>query len=178
MTDEVTGGTSSGNQFPGSWTLRSSLRSCARERGETISCSFYTLTLFAYGDVQLHEGPMRRQFEENHARFLKPRRRPFAEGISSSCRITCTWEDMGGWYDLTGFSLERNNFHGFIAGHSFGQVPLWSCTCLCSYRFRANSPQDQPPGEGIRRDTRSPGKVLCRLQAPCLHLRQAVVRSD
>jgi hypothetical protein len=28
---------------------------------------------------------------------------------------------MGGWYDLTGFSLERNNFHGFIAGHSFGQ---------------------------------------------------------
>src|SRR5208282_6307818 len=30
-------------------------------------------------------------------------------------------EDMGGWYDLTGFSLERNDFHGFIAGHSFGQ---------------------------------------------------------
>ena len=26
-----------------------------------------------------------------------------------------------GWYDLTGFSLERNDFHGFIAGHSFGQ---------------------------------------------------------
>ena len=30
-------------------------------------------------------------------------------------------EDMGGWYDLTGFSLEHNDFHGFIAGHSFGQ---------------------------------------------------------
>ena len=28
---------------------------------------------------------------------------------------------MGGWYDLTGFSLERGDFHGFIAGHSFGQ---------------------------------------------------------
>lgn len=28
---------------------------------------------------------------------------------------------MGGWYDLTGFSLEGNDFHGFIAGHSFGQ---------------------------------------------------------
>ena len=28
---------------------------------------------------------------------------------------------MGGWYDLTGFSLERNDFHEFIAGHTFGQ---------------------------------------------------------
>jgi DUF1680 family protein len=28
---------------------------------------------------------------------------------------------MGGWYDGTGFSLERNDFHAFIPGHSFGQ---------------------------------------------------------
>ena len=28
---------------------------------------------------------------------------------------------MGGWYDLTGFSLTRNDFHGFIAGHTLGQ---------------------------------------------------------
>lgn len=28
------------------------------------------LNTLAYGDVQLHEGPMKRQFKENHARFL------------------------------------------------------------------------------------------------------------
>src|SRR5437588_11058261 len=27
-------------------------------------------TTFAYSDVQLHDGPMKRQFGENHARFL------------------------------------------------------------------------------------------------------------
>jgi hypothetical protein len=28
---------------------------------------------------------------------------------------------MGGWHDLTGFNLDTQDFHGFIAGHSLGQ---------------------------------------------------------
>ncbi len=79
------------------------------------------LTPFAYGDVQLHEGPMKRQFEENHARYLNLDEDRLLKVFRQVAGLPAPGEDMGGWYDLNGFSLERNDFHGFIAGHSFGQ---------------------------------------------------------
>ena len=79
------------------------------------------LTTFAYSDVQLHDGPMKRQFEENHARFLNLDEDRMLKVFRQVAGLPAPGEDMGGWYDLTGFSLERNDFHGFIAGHSFGQ---------------------------------------------------------
>jgi DUF1680 family protein len=79
------------------------------------------LTTFAYGDVQLHDGPMKRQFEENHARFLNLDEDRMLKVFRQVAGLLAPGEDMGGWYDLTGFSLEGNDFRGFIAGHSFGQ---------------------------------------------------------
>ena len=79
------------------------------------------LTTFAYGDVQLHDGPMKRQFEENHARFLNLDDDRMLKVFRQVAGLAAPGEDMGGWYDLTGFSLEGNDFHGFIAGHTFGQ---------------------------------------------------------
>ena len=79
------------------------------------------LTTFAYSDVQLHDGPMKRQFEENHARFLNLDDDRMLKVFRQVAGLSAPGEDMGGWYDLTGFSLEANDFHGFIAGHSFGQ---------------------------------------------------------
>ena len=79
------------------------------------------LTTFAYSDVQLHDGPMKRQFEENHARFLNLDDDRMLKVFRQVAGLPAPGEDMGGWYDLTGFSLEKNDFHGFIAGHSFGQ---------------------------------------------------------
>jgi DUF1680 family protein len=79
------------------------------------------LTLFAYGDVQLHEGPMKQQFEDNHARFLNLDEDRLLKVFRQVAGLPAPGEDMGGWYDLNGFSLEKNDFHGFIAGHSFGQ---------------------------------------------------------
>jgi len=79
------------------------------------------LTLFNYSDVQLHDGPMRRQFDENHARFLNLADDRMLKVFRQVAGLPAPGEDMGGWYDLNGFSLERNDFHGFIAGHSFGQ---------------------------------------------------------
>ena len=79
------------------------------------------LTLFAYEDVQLHEGPMKRQFDENHARFLNLDEDRLLKVFRQVAGLPAPGEDMGGWYDLTGFTLEGNDFHGFIAGHSFGQ---------------------------------------------------------
>jgi uncharacterized protein len=79
------------------------------------------LRTFAYSDVELLDSSMRRQFEENHARFLNLDDDRLLKVFRQVAGLPAPGEDMGGWYDLTGFSLERNDFHGFIAGHSFGQ---------------------------------------------------------
>ncbi len=79
------------------------------------------LTTFSYADVQLLDGPMKRQFEENHARFQHLDDDRMLKVYRQVAGLPAPGEDMGGWYDLTGFSLEGNDFHGFIAGHSFGQ---------------------------------------------------------
>ncbi|HKV81206.1 MAG TPA: beta-L-arabinofuranosidase domain-containing protein [Candidatus Sulfotelmatobacter sp.] len=79
------------------------------------------LTTFAYADVQLLDGPMKRQFEENHSRFLNLDEDRMLKVFRQVAGLAAPGEDMGGWYDLTGFSLEGNDFHGFIAGHTFGQ---------------------------------------------------------
>ena len=79
------------------------------------------LATFAYSDVRLLDGPMKRQFEENHARYLNLEDDRLLKVFRQVAGLPAPGEDMGGWYDLTGFSLTTNDFHGFIAGHSFGQ---------------------------------------------------------
>ncbi|MFZ1005225.1 MAG: beta-L-arabinofuranosidase domain-containing protein [Candidatus Sulfotelmatobacter sp.] len=79
------------------------------------------LTTFSYSDVELFDGPMKRQFEENHALFLNLDDDRLLKVFRQVAGLPAPGEDMGGWYDLTGFSLEHNDFHGFIAGHTFGQ---------------------------------------------------------
>ncbi len=79
------------------------------------------LTTFAYSDVELLNSPLKRQFEENHALFLNLDDDRLLKVFRQVAGLPAPGEDMGGWYDLNGFSLEHNDFHGFIAGHSFGQ---------------------------------------------------------
>src|SRR5262252_321075 len=79
------------------------------------------LSSFAYSEVELLDGPMKRQFEENHARFLNLDDDRLLKVFRQVAGLPAPGEDMGGWYDLTGFSLVRNDWNGFIAGHSFGQ---------------------------------------------------------
>jgi DUF1680 family protein len=79
------------------------------------------LATFPYADVQLLDGPMKKQFEENHARFLNLDDDRLLKVFRQVAGLPAPGEDMGGWYDLTGFSLEKMDFHGFIAGHTFGQ---------------------------------------------------------
>lgn len=79
------------------------------------------LSTFAYSDVELLDGPMKRQFEQNHARFLNLEDDRLLKVFRQTAGLPAPGEDMGGWYDIGGFSLVRNDFHGFIPGHSFGQ---------------------------------------------------------
>ena len=91
------------------------------------------LTTFSYSEVELFDGPMRRQFDENHARFLNLDDDRLLKVFRQVAGLPAPGEDMGGWYDLTGFSLVRNDFHGFIAGHSFGQYRAG--TRICCFRI-------------------------------------------
>jgi hypothetical protein len=91
----------------------------AADRGTVATNTL--LTTFAYSEVELFDSPMKRQFEENHARFLNLDDDRLLKVFRQIAGLPAPGEDMGGWYDLTGFSLEHNDFHGFIAGHSFGQ---------------------------------------------------------
>ena len=91
------------------------------DQGKSLVVESTPLSVFPYGDVQLQEGPMKRQFEENHARYLNLDDDRLLKVFRQVAGQPAPGEDMGGWYDLTGFSLEHNDFHGFIAGHSFGQ---------------------------------------------------------
>ena len=79
------------------------------------------LNTFAYSEVELLDGPMKQQFEENHARFLHLEDDRLLKVFRQNAGLRAPGEDMGGWYDGTGFSLIRNDFHAFIPGHSFGQ---------------------------------------------------------
>lgn len=79
------------------------------------------LTTFSYSQVELLDSPMKRQFEQNHARFLNLEDDRLLKVFRQEAGLPAPGEEMGGWYDGTGFSLERNDFHAFIPGHSFGQ---------------------------------------------------------
>lgn len=83
--------------------------------------SIAPLSLFDYADVELLEGPMRQQFDANHALFLALNEdmllKPFRERAGQSA----PGDDMGGWYDNSMEFDPHGSFHGFIPGHSFGQ---------------------------------------------------------
>jgi DUF1680 family protein len=79
------------------------------------------LTTFAYSQVKLLDGPMQRQFEENHDRFFNLDDDRMLKVFRQVAGLPAPGQDMGGWYDLTGFNLEHDDFHGFVPGHSFGQ---------------------------------------------------------
>jgi uncharacterized protein len=79
------------------------------------------LANFAYGDVELLASPLKEQFEYHHNLFLNLDDDRLLKVFRQQAGMPAPGEDMGGWYDLTGFDLQRNDFHGFVPGHSFGQ---------------------------------------------------------
>jgi uncharacterized protein len=79
------------------------------------------LSTFGYSDVQLLEGPFRRQFEQNHKLFLDLNEDGLLKPFRQRGGLPAPGPDMGGWYDNADDFNEKDNFHAFIAGHSFGQ---------------------------------------------------------
>jgi uncharacterized protein len=79
------------------------------------------LKLIPYQQIQLNEGLFRRQFDQNQDLFLHLDNdallKPFRQRVGQKA----PGPDIGGWYDNSDDFIPADNFHGFIAGHSFGQ---------------------------------------------------------
>lgn len=79
------------------------------------------LLLFEYSQIQLSEGLFRTQFDHNHKLFLGLDEDALLKPFRQRAGMPAPGPDMGGWYDNASDFNPANNFHGFIAGHSFGQ---------------------------------------------------------
>jgi uncharacterized protein len=94
-----------------------------RSRGAASAADAVTTKLqqFEYGDVQLLEGPMREQFERNHALFLALSDDSLLKPFRQRAGLAAPGEDMGGWYSWSKDFNPPQNMTGYIPGHSFGQ---------------------------------------------------------
>ena len=79
------------------------------------------ISTFAYGQVELLVGPMREQFERNHAFFMKLDEDRLLKPFRLAAGQAAPGDDMGGWYDQDPAFNAKGSFHGYIPGHSFGQ---------------------------------------------------------
>src|SRR5882724_9152052 len=79
------------------------------------------ISLFGYSQVQLMEGRFRRQFEQQHDLFLHLNEDAMLKPFRMREGMRAPGPDMGGWYDDANDFNTSDNFHSFIAGHSFGQ---------------------------------------------------------
>ena len=79
------------------------------------------LSLFGYSQVQLLDSLFRRQFDHNHDLFLNLDEDAMLKPFRKREGMPAPGPDMGGWYDDANDFSPMDNFHAFIAGHSFGQ---------------------------------------------------------
>ncbi len=106
------------------------------------------LSPFGYGDVELLEGPMRRQFQTNHAFYAALDEDRLLKPFRQRAGLPAPGDDMGGWYDWDdGFTLK--NMHGFCPGHSFGQYPLRLGARLRRHRLQSHAAEDSAAGSRL-----------------------------
>ncbi len=78
------------------------------------------LDQFSYGDVALLDGPLREQFDTNHAFYRALDEDALLKPYRLRAGLPAPGDDMGGWYDWVD-DFDIKNMHGFCPGHTFGQ---------------------------------------------------------
>ncbi len=79
------------------------------------------LSVFNYSQVELLDGLFRQQFDNNHNLYLHLDEDALLKPFRHRMGMPAPGPDMGGWYDDADDFSTPDNFHAFIAGHSFGQ---------------------------------------------------------
>ena len=102
----------------GSAVLRN-VHALAAPAPETVTAT--PLTEFDYKDVQLLEGRMLVQFQQNHALFLNLNEDSMLKPFRQFAGQPAPGEDLGGWYSPSPLFDPPKNMTGYIPGHAFGQ---------------------------------------------------------
>jgi uncharacterized protein len=79
------------------------------------------LTQFNYQDVQLLDGPMLVQFQQNHALFLALNEDSMLKPFRQLSGLPAPGDDLGGWYTPSSLFDPPKNMTGYVPGHTFGQ---------------------------------------------------------
>jgi|CZKL01.1.fsa_nt_gi DUF1680 family protein len=80
------------------------------------------LNQFGYGDVELLDGPLRQQFQTNHAFYSALNEDNLLKPFRQRAGLPAPGDDMGGWYSWAPLAdLDARPNNGFAPGHSFGQ---------------------------------------------------------
>ncbi len=79
------------------------------------------LSVFNYSQVALLDGLFRQQFDNNHNLYLHLDEDALLKPFRHRMGMPAPGPDMGGWYDDADDFSSPDNFHAFIAGHTFGQ---------------------------------------------------------
>ena len=80
------------------------------------------LSQFGYGEVTLLDGPMREQFEHNHAFYSSLNEDALLKPFRERAGLPAPGDDMGGWYSWAPIAdIDKRPNNGFAPGHSFGQ---------------------------------------------------------
>ncbi len=80
------------------------------------------LNQFGYGEVELLDGPLRRQFQTNHAFYGALDDDMLLKPFRQRAGLPAPGDDMGGWYSWAPLGdLDKPGDNGFAPGHSFGQ---------------------------------------------------------
>jgi len=80
------------------------------------------LRQFDFGDVELLDGPMRQQFQTNHAFYGGLNEDSLLKPFRQRAGIAAPGEEMGGWYSWAPLGdLDKPGNNGFAPAHSFGQ---------------------------------------------------------
>lgn len=79
------------------------------------------LSQFEYAEVQLLDGPMLEQFQQNHSLFLNLNDDSLLKPFRQLAGQPAPGEDMGGWYSPSSKFDPPKDMTGYVPGHSFGQ---------------------------------------------------------
>ncbi len=79
------------------------------------------LTQLDYAQVHLLPGPMREQFDHNHALFLALDDDALLKPFRQLTGLPAPGVDMGGWYSPSPLFDPPRNMTGYVPGHTFGQ---------------------------------------------------------
>lgn len=90
--------------------------------GQNRSVVAPKLEEFGYGEVELLDGPLRAQFDRNHAFYRSLDEDSLLKPYRQRAGLPAPGKDMGGWYSWAPLSdIDARPNNGFAPGHSFGQ---------------------------------------------------------